>query len=215
MFLQCMSLIRKQHKKHFWFPAFHQTAVIFHLILVGFMSSSPPCSDHAITVLKSLIKKNLFKSVSPNIHPQRISTQILKTALAKCFPALRLCACCSAYQTDKLSRPPRYLAQTAHASISRSASISLSVTACLFIQLELFESLKLPWCVSVPAGRDLCVQCLPFSKFWLILCPSMVPKCRANLFREDINALIAATLIAAIPPFSFFCFDMLCLYVFV
>lgn len=177
-----MSLIRKQHNKHCWF----QTAAIFHLILTVFMSSSAPCSDHAITILGSLIKKIDYSSLFLRTFIHReFSTRILKTALAKCFSALHLCACCSAYQTDKLSRPPRYLAQTAHASISSCASISLSVTACLFIQLELFESLKLPWCVSVPAGRDLCVQCLPFSKFSLILCPSMVPKCRANEFKEE------------------------------
>ncbi len=144
--------------------------------------------------------KNIHSSLfSPDIHSERISTQLLKNSpIAACFSALRcLCACCSAYQTDTPSQPRCYLTQTAHASISSSASISQSVTACLFIQLELFESLELPWCVSVPAGRDLCVQCLPFSKFWLILCPSMVPKCRANcairyvpaLFKEDIKTL--------------------------
>lgn len=116
--------------------------------------------------------------------------------------------------------PCCYLTWTAHASIlSSSASISLSVTACLFIQLELSESLELPWCVSVPAGRDLCVQCLSRSKFWLILSPSMVSKCSYNrlcpsLSEEDINALSAATWIAVIPPpFPFFSLTTLCLCV--
>lgn len=168
-------------KSIFWFPSCHQTANVFHLISVGFYEFFTTMPRPRYYIFQIAYKKHLFKPISPNIHPERISTQLLKTALAKCSTTLHcLCACCSAYQTDKLSRSPRYLAWTAHASISSSASISLSVIACLFIQLELFESLELPWCVSVPAGRDLCVQSLPFSKFWLILCPSMVPKCCAN-----------------------------------
>lgn len=216
MFLQWMSLTRKQHKKLFWFPPFSSNC--------SYISSHPgrfyeffttmQWLPYYCTFLKSLTKKMYSNLFHQTFIQREFPHKFWKQNLAKCFSALRLCACCSAYQTDKLSRPLRYLAQTAHASISSSASISLSVTACLFIQLELFESLELPWCVSVPAGRDLCVQCLLFSKFWLILCPSMIPKCRANLFKEDTNTLLAATLIAAIPPFSFFYLNMLCLYVF-
>lgn len=125
-------------------PSFIKTQNIFHFILVGFMSSSPPCSDHTITSPRSLIKTFIqayFTKHSPgeNFHAT------FENSPSKVLLSLRcLCACCSAYQADKLSWPPRYLTQTAHASISSSASISLSVTACLFIQLELFESLELP-----------------------------------------------------------------------
>lgn len=162
MFLQGMSLTRKQHKKYFRFIIKLQSYISSHPGRFYEFFTTMQWPPYNCAFLKSLLKK-LFKSISPIIYPERISTRIpRKTALAKCFSALHLCACCSAYQTDKLSRPPRYLAQTARASRSSSASISLSVTACLFIQLELFESLELPWCVSVPAGRDLCVQCLLF-----------------------------------------------------
>lgn len=53
----------------------HQTENIFHLILLGFMSSSPPCSDYAVTSLKSLVKdkKHLFKPILSSINPVRTS----------------------------------------------------------------------------------------------------------------------------------------------
>lgn len=137
--------------------------------------------------------------------------------------------CNPVHQTDELSQPRCYLTQTAHAGLGSSASISLSVTACLFIQLELFESLELIRCVSAPSGgKDLCVQCLLlfFSFFFLLplpnsdsfCAPRWLSACRANcvsplyvrsLWEEDINAtsrrrhrhVTAASPTAAVPVF--------------
>lgn len=128
--------------------------------------------------------------------------------------------CNLVHQTDELSQPRCYLTQTAHAGLGSSASISLSVTACLFIQLELFESLELIRCVSAPSGgKDLCVQCLLLffffspssSKFWLILCPSMVigvprklcvtPLCPQPVGGGHKRHVTAASLTAAVPVF--------------
>lgn len=60
--------------------------------------------------------------------------------------------CCTAYQVDPPSWPCVAIStKQPHASISSSASISPSVTACLFIQLELFGDPRTP--------PDVC-QCL-------------------------------------------------------
>lgn len=122
------------------FAPFHQTENIFHLILIDCMISSPPCSDNAVTSLQSPIQTFIQDYFAKHSLRHNFHATSENSFSALCC----VCACCSAYQTDKLSRPLRYLTQTAHASISSSASISLSVTACLFIQLELFESLELP-----------------------------------------------------------------------
>lgn len=75
-------------------------------------------------------------------------------------------------------------------------------------------------CVSACRERPLCTVFTFFffvsSKFWLILCPSMVPKCRANLFKEDINTtVISNTDCCDSSFFSVFCLNVssfVCLY---
>lgn len=77
-------------------------------------------------------------------------------------------------------------------------------------------------CVSACRERPLCTM---FTFFQILthsvplngpkvpckLCDPLCP----GLFKEDINALLAATLIAVIPPFSVFCLNMLRLYLFI
>lgn len=111
-----------------------------------FLPPHPRHGDHAVTSPKSFLGASIqayFKIHSDNFHAT------FETALAKCLGALRcLGACCRAYQPDALplaiSPEQPMLAEVA------ALPYLLSVTACLFIQLELFESLELP---------DMC-QCL-------------------------------------------------------
>lgn len=75
----------------FFPPRFIKTENIFHFILIDFMSSSPPCSDHTITSLRSLIK-NIYSSLFRQTFTWvKIYTQLLKTALAKCFSLFTVC----------------------------------------------------------------------------------------------------------------------------
>lgn len=84
----------------------------------------PPRSDHAITSPKSLFGTSIQAYF--RIHSDTISTQLLKTALAKCSGARRCWgAGCRAYQTDMLERRPSLSPPTARAGISSGASISL------------------------------------------------------------------------------------------
>lgn len=142
-------------------PAFHQTENIFHLILVGFMSSSPPCSDHAITSLKSLLKT----FIQAYFHQTFIQREFPRNFWKQPFSSVLLCSSLFVCLLLSISNrytvpaPLRYLTPTAHASISSSASISQSVTACLFIQLELFWEPRAPlMCVSACRERPLCTM---------------------------------------------------------
>ena len=107
-FLQWIDLITKKHKEaffQFFSPRFIKTENIFHLILVGFMSSSPPCSDHAITSLRSLIKTFIqayFAKYSPG---ENFYATFENSPSKVLLSLLCLFACCSAYQADKLSWP--------------------------------------------------------------------------------------------------------------
>lgn len=83
-----------------------------------------PRSDHAITSPKSFFRTSIQAYF--RIHSDTISTQLLKTALAKCFGARRCWgAGRPAYQTATLERRPSLSPPTARAGLSSGASISL------------------------------------------------------------------------------------------
>lgn len=120
----------KKHKNHFYLisPTFIKQKMFHHHGRFYKFSPSPPArpprSDHAITSPKSLSRTSIQAYF--RIHSDTISTQLLKTALAKCFGARRCWgAGCRAYQTDMPERRPSLSPPTARAGISSGASISL------------------------------------------------------------------------------------------
>lgn len=168
-------------------------------------------------------KKHSFKPISSKHSPREIFHTTFENSPSKVpllLFAVSVVLVAQHIKQINCPGPPRYLTQTAHASISSNA-FHISKCYCLSVHsVGAFWEPRAPlMCVSACRERPLCTMFTFFPNSVHLsglnvprkLCDPLCP----SLFKEDVNTLLAATLIAVIPPFSFFCCNILCLYLFI